>query len=130
MPLGDGGVGEGVGIINLTSSCTCHITTVPPDPNTTPSPLCHHDKIFEAMGDYVPEPLFYEWAMPCMRRIAEELRARHPGVPLLVFPRGATYSLAALQVWIYENDPPACEVSGWAVRAKMIDFEDIGLPTD
>jgi len=50
------------------------------------------------MGDYIPEPMFYEWALPCMKRIADELRARHPGVPLLVFPRGATYSLAALQV--------------------------------
>ena len=50
------------------------------------------------MGDYIPEPMFYEWALPCMKRIADELRVRHPGVPLLVFPRGATYSRAALQV--------------------------------
>jgi len=61
-------------------------------------PLTRSRQIFEAMGDYIPEPMFYEWALPCMKRIADELRARHPGVPLLVFPRGATYSLAALQV--------------------------------
>jgi uroporphyrinogen decarboxylase len=54
-------------------------------------------QIFEAMGDYIPEPLFYEWSLPSMKRIAEALRARHPTVPLLVFPRGATYSLSALQ---------------------------------
>jgi hypothetical protein len=30
--------------------------------------------------------------------MALELRARHPGVPLLVFPRGAAYSLVDLQV--------------------------------
>ncbi|GAX82880.1 hypothetical protein CEUSTIGMA_g10306.t1 [Chlamydomonas eustigma] len=54
-------------------------------------------QIFEAMGDFIPEPQFYTWALPCMQRIATELRARHPKVPLLVFPRGASYSLPALQ---------------------------------
>ena len=34
-------------------------------------------QIFEAMGDYIPEPQFYEWALPCMKRIADELRARY-----------------------------------------------------
>ena len=95
---------------------TTNVPTLPPSPlgdlhiartllslflrlDAMPLPLGH--QIFEAMGDYVPEPLFYEWALPCMKRISEELRARHPDVPLLVFPRGATYSLAALQVWKY-----------------------------
>ena len=54
-------------------------------------------QIFEAMGDFIDEKDFYEWALPSMKTIATELRARHPNVPLLVFPRGATYSLAALQ---------------------------------
>ena len=32
-----------------------------------------------------------------MQKIAKELKRRHPNIPLLVFPRGATYSLCALQ---------------------------------
>ena len=49
------------------------------------------------MGGCISEEFFYTWAVPCMQRIARELHARHPTVPLLVFPRGATYSLATLQ---------------------------------
>ena len=32
-----------------------------------------------------------------MKRIATELKAKHPDIPLLVFPRGASYSIGALQ---------------------------------
>lgn len=54
-------------------------------------------QIFEAMGEFISEEDFYKWALPCMQEISSEMRRRHPGVPLLVFPRGASYSLAALQ---------------------------------
>ena len=54
-------------------------------------------QIFEAMGDFISESNFYKWALPCMKIIASELKSKYPHVPLLVFPRGATYSLAALQ---------------------------------
>lgn len=36
-------------------------------------------------------------ALPHLKRIARELKQRHPEVPLMVFPRGAAYSLPALQ---------------------------------
>jgi uroporphyrinogen decarboxylase len=54
-------------------------------------------QIFEAMGEFINEEDFYKWALPCMTRISTELRKRHPTVPLLAFPKGATYALAALQ---------------------------------
>jgi len=54
-------------------------------------------QVFEAMGEHISEENFYRWAMPAMTEIAQELRRRHPTVPLMVFPRGACYSLAALQ---------------------------------
>ncbi|KAG5190369.1 Uroporphyrinogen decarboxylase chloroplast precursor [Tribonema minus] len=54
-------------------------------------------QVFEAMGDFINEEHFYLSAMPRLERIAAELKRRCPGVPLMVFPRGAGYSLAALQ---------------------------------
>lgn len=54
-------------------------------------------QIFEAMGEFIDEEKFFKWCLPCLKKIASELRARHPTVPLLVFPRGATYALKEMQ---------------------------------
>lgn len=54
-------------------------------------------QVFEAMGENISEPDFNEWALPCLVTIARELKRRHPAVPLMVFPRGASYSLEELQ---------------------------------
>lgn len=54
-------------------------------------------QVFEAMGMFISKESFYKYAMPCMAKIAAELHKRHPTVPLMAFPRGATYSLADLQ---------------------------------
>ena len=54
-------------------------------------------QVFEAMGEFIDEDKFYKWCLPCLQKIATELRARHPDTPLLVFPRGATYALKAMQ---------------------------------
>jgi uroporphyrinogen decarboxylase len=59
-------------------------------------------QVFEAMGMFIPRDLFEEWALPCMSRIAAELKARHPEIPLLVFPRGASYSIESLQAVGYD----------------------------
>ena len=54
-------------------------------------------QVFEAMGMFIDEDLFFEWAMPCLERIASELKIRHPDIPLLAFPRGASYALVSCQ---------------------------------
>ena len=74
-------------------------------------------QVFEAMGDFISEENFYEWAMPLLKRIATELRERHPDVPLLCFTRGATYSSVALQ-----QVPPPCPLRPQApcsVRGRL-----------
>ena len=53
-------------------------------------------QVFEAMGEFISGPMFSEWALPPLRNIAAELKLRHPDIPLMVFPRGAAYSLTEL----------------------------------
>mmetsp|Transcript_44370 Transcript_44370/g.142125 ORF Transcript_44370/g.142125 Transcript_44370/m.142125 type:complete len:476 (-) Transcript_44370:413-1840(-) len=62
----------------------------------------HVLQVFEAMGEHISEENFTRWALPAMTEIAAELKRRHPTVPLMVFPRGASYSLAALQTAGYD----------------------------
>jgi len=57
----------------------------------------HMVQVFEAMCEHITEESFYEYAMPCMKKIAKELKRRHPTIPLLGFARDAPYGLAALQ---------------------------------
>lgn len=54
-------------------------------------------QIFEAMGDFISEKDFNQWALPCMSQISSSLKARYPHIPLLVFPRGASYAITSLQ---------------------------------
>jgi len=49
----------------------------------------HMLQLFEAMGMMIDEENFYEFAMPCLKIIADELKGRYPEVPLMVFSRGA-----------------------------------------
>ncbi|CAL53863.1 Uroporphyrinogen decarboxylase (URO-D) [Ostreococcus tauri] len=57
----------------------------------------HMVQVFEAMCEHITEESFYEYAMPCMAKIAAEVRRRHPDIPILGFARDAPYGLAALQ---------------------------------
>jgi len=54
-------------------------------------------QVFEAMGMFISEGSMAQHAMPRMARICKEVKARHPDVPMLVFPRGAAYALPQLQ---------------------------------
>ena len=62
----------------------------------------HMLQVFEAMGMMIDKDMFYEFAMPCLKVIATELKARFPDVPLLVFARGACYANAELSQLGYD----------------------------
>lgn len=62
----------------------------------------HMVQVFEAMGDFIEEKEFMEYALPCMEDIAAQLKMRYPHIPLLTFPRGAMYSLPMLQAAGYD----------------------------
>jgi len=52
----------------------------------------HLLQLFEAMGMMLEEEDFEEFALPCLEKIATELKSRYPDVPLMVFCRGACYA--------------------------------------
>jgi uroporphyrinogen decarboxylase len=52
----------------------------------------HMLQLFEAMGMMIGEEEFGVYALPCLEKIASELKARHPDVPLMVFARGASHA--------------------------------------
>lgn len=46
-------------------------------------------KLFDSWAGALPGPLFARYAVEPVRRIVAALRAAHPGVPIIGFPRGA-----------------------------------------
>jgi uroporphyrinogen decarboxylase len=46
-------------------------------------------QIFDTWAGSLPEPEFVSWVVAPTRRIVTELKARHPHVPIIGFPRGA-----------------------------------------
>jgi len=84
-------------------------------------------QVFEAMGMFISEENFYKWAMPCLVKIHDGMKARHPDVPLLCFTRGATYSAVALQQAGFDIITMDTETDRVATRAALqADFEANG----
>ena len=52
-------------------------------------------KLFDSWAGALPGPLFERYAIEPARRITEAVRAAHPGVPVIGFPRGAGAGYAA-----------------------------------
>jgi uroporphyrinogen decarboxylase len=51
----------------------------------------HMLQVFEAMGMMIDDANFEASALPCLEKIASELKKRHPGTPLMIFCRGACH---------------------------------------
>lgn len=62
----------------------------------------HMLQVFEAMGMMIGEDDFNTFALPCLHEIASELMYRFPGVPLMVFARGASFANKALSTLGYD----------------------------
>ena len=85
-------------------------------------------QIFEAMGEFIEEEKFYKWCLPCLKKIATELRARHPDTPLLVFPRGATYALKEMQEAGYDVVTLDTATSRKGIRKVLTDSAKAMMP--
>ena len=88
-------------------------------------------QVFEAMGDYLDKEDFNAFAMPCLRRIAQEMKLRHPNIPIMVFPKGASHSLEALQTAGYDVVTLDAQVDRSTIRSRLLSeatCQSIGQP--
>lgn len=51
-------------------------------------------QLFESWAGILPEPMFRQWVIEPTRRIVEGVRATHPDIPIIGFPRGAGAMIA------------------------------------
>ena len=78
-------------------------------------------QVFEAMGEFIDQENFFKFAMPCMQRIAKELKGKYPHVPLLVFPRSASYAIPSLQSAGYDVISVGTDGNRKQIRADLED---------
>jgi len=85
----------------------------------------HMLQVFEAMGMMIDESEFRDFCIPCLRVIAQELKARFPDVPLMVFARGASFANEELSQLGYD----VVTIDGSVTRntARSIVGENVSL---
>jgi len=90
----------------------------------------HMIQVFEAMGEFIEEKEFNEFAMPCMQTIATEMRKRHPTIPLLNFPRDAMYGVGPCQAAGYDVVTIDTVADRKEMRAMLAaESKKLGIPT-
>ncbi len=76
-------------------------------------------QIFDTWAGVLPDAEFRRWSVEPVRRIVAGVRQRAPGVPVIVFPRGAGSRLA----WFVGNEPPEALGLDWMAEAGFVSRE-------
>lgn len=79
----------------------------------------HMLQLFEAMGMMITEDKFYEFAMPCLEKIASTIKKECPEVPLMVFARGACFANEKLSHLDYDVVTIDGDVSRDSARSEV-----------
>lgn len=79
----------------------------------------HMVQVFEAMCEHIDQEHFVAFAYPSLERIAREIKARHPDIPLLGFARDAPYGLEYLQKAGYDVMTVDAVIAGDAARGQL-----------
>lgn len=75
-------------------------------------------QIFDSWAGVLPDAEFRRWSVEPVARIVEGLRRRAPGVPVIVFPKGAGSRLA----WFLDAAPDAVGLD-WTADAAFVSRE-------
>ncbi|MEK0085431.1 uroporphyrinogen decarboxylase [Benzoatithermus flavus] len=80
-------------------------------------------QLFDSWAGVLPEPELRRWCIEPTRRIVEALRARHPEVPVIAFPRGigASYLSFAREVPVQGLSLDTTVPVAWAARELRSD---------
>jgi uroporphyrinogen decarboxylase len=80
-------------------------------------------QLFDSWAGVLPEPELRRWCIEPTRRIVETLRARHPEIPVIAFPRGigAMYEVFAVEVPCQGVSLDTTVPVGWAARTLRRD---------
>ena len=81
----------------------------------------HMVQVFEAMCEHIDEENFVKYALPSLERIATEIKARHPDIPLFGFARDAPYGLGMLQKAGYDVITVDAVISGDTARDQLME---------
>jgi uroporphyrinogen decarboxylase len=75
-------------------------------------------QLFDSWAGVLPEPELRRWCIEPTRRIVTALRARHPDVPIIAFPRGigATYAAFVEEVAVQGISLDTTVPLSWAAR--------------
>jgi uroporphyrinogen decarboxylase len=76
-------------------------------------------QIFDTWAGVLPDAEFRRWSVAPIARITAGVRERTPGVPVIVFPRGAGARLA----WFVENGAPEALGLDWMAEAGFVSRE-------
>jgi uroporphyrinogen decarboxylase len=76
-------------------------------------------QIFDTWAGVLPDAEFRRWSVEPIARIIAGIRERAPGVPAIVFPRGAGARLA----WFLENGAPEALGLDWMAEAGFVSRE-------
>ena len=80
-------------------------------------------QLFDSWAGVLPEPELRRWCIEPTKRIVAELRARHPDVPIIAFPRGigAAYAAFADEVPVHGISLDTTVPAEWAARTLRRD---------
>jgi uroporphyrinogen decarboxylase len=77
-------------------------------------------QIFDSWAGSLPEKEFQTWVVEPTRKLIETVRQRHPGIPIIAFPRGIASDIAETYLRTTGANAIGCDTAMPVVRMKLL----------